>query len=329
MEITIAEAINLALDYELNINPNLVVLGEDVGTNGGVFRVTDGLQKKYGDHRVLDTPLAETMIAGIAVGMSSMGLNVVAEFQFMGFMYPGIDQIISHASRLRNRTRGRLHCPIVYRVPFGGGIHAPEHHSESTEAMLAHIPGLQVVVPSTPQKAYSLLLASIRNPDPVIFLEPLRLYRSVKQEVKNNGKAFDIDKACLVKEGKDVTLITWGASIIEVIKASKKLLLEGINIEIIDLVSIKPIDIHTILDSVEKTRRCVIVHEAARTCGVGAEIVALLNEYAFDLLKTPILRVTGYDTIVPYAKMEKFYIPSVERIIQSIKQTVRGTYANV
>lgn len=321
-EITLVEAVTQALAYELEKDPNVVLFGEDIGKNGGVFRATQGLQEKYGEHRVMDSPLAESMIAGLAVGMSVQGLRPVAEFQFMGFIYPAMNQIVCHAARMRNRTRGRLSCPIVFRAPFGGGIRAPEHHSESTEALFAHIPGLQVVIPSSPKRAYGLLLAAIRNPDPVIFLEPKRIYRMVKQDVPDNGEALPIGKCFTLKQGTDITLVSWGASIHETTIAAQKLAEEGISAEVIDVASIKPLDMETILDSVRKTGRCVIVHEAAKTCGVGSEISAQIAEQALLDLQAPVQRVTGYDTTMPYFKLEKHYIPSEKRIIDAVKQTM-------
>lgn len=317
--ITLVEAVTQALGYELAHDENVVLLGEDIGVNGGVFRATVGLLEKFGSDRVIDTPLAENMIAGLCVGMSAQGLKPVAEFQFMGFIYPAIDHVLSHAGRMRNRTRGRLHCPIVYRAPYGGGIHAPEHHSESTEALFAHIPGIRVVIPSSPARAYGLLLAAIRDPDPVVFLEPKRIYRLVKQEVEDNGQALPLDKAFINREGSDVTLISWGAMMHETTQAATQLAQQNIQAEIIDLATIKPIDTNTIIDSVEKTGRCVIIHEAARTGGVGAEIAAQIAEYALDSLQAPIQRVTGYDTVMPYFQLEHDYLPSVARIINAVK----------
>lgn len=318
-DITLIEAVTQALAYELAHDDNVVVFGEDVGKNGGVFRATVNLQAQFGSHRVIDTPLAESMIAGLAVGMSTQGLKPVAEFQFMGFIYPAMNQIISHAARMRNRTRGRLHCPIVFRAPFGGGIRAPEHHSESTEALFAHIPGLQVVIPSSPKRAYGLLLAAIRNPDPVIFLEPKRIYRLVKQPVPDDGQALPLGQCFTLQQGEDITLISWGASMHETLQAAKQLQQEAnISCEVIDVATIKPLDIETILASIQHTRRCVIVHEGAKTCGVGAEIMAQIMENALDDLDAPVLRVTGYDTVMPYFQLEKFYIPSVARIKETI-----------
>ncbi len=321
-EITLVEAINQALAFEMQADPNVVVLGEDIAKNGGVFRATVGLLDKFGPERVRDTPLAESMIAGLSIGMASQGLKPVAEFQFMGFIYPALDQIINHASRMRHRTRGRLSCGVVFRTPFGAGIHAPEHHSESTEAIFAHIPGLRVVVPSSPARAYGLLLASIRNPDPVIFLEPSRLYRWAKQVVPNDGKALPLDKCFTLQVGMDITLVTWGAMVKETLAAANRLAKDGISCEIIDVATIKPLDIETILASVEKTGRCIIIHEAARTCGVGAEIAAQVAERGLMFLQAPIQRVTGYDTIVPYARLEKIYIPSENQIIETVNKVM-------
>lgn len=321
-DITLAEAVTQALAYELAHDNSVVVFGEDVGKNGGVFRTTVGLQESFGANRVFDSPLAESMIAGLAVGMSTQGLKPVAEFQFMGFIYPAMNQIICHAARMRNRTRGRLHCPIVFRAPFGGGIRAPEHHSESTEALFAHIPGLQVVIPSSPKRAYGLLLAAIRNPDPVIFLEPKRIYRLVKQPVEDDGQALPIGTCFTLREGDDITLISWGASMHETLQAATALAEEGVSCEVIDVATIKPLDSQTLINSVQKTGRCVIVHEGAKTCGVGSEISALLMENCYGDLLAPVQRVTGYDTIMPYFQLEKEYIPSVERIKASVLQSL-------
>ena len=316
-KITLVEAVNQALSYEMAKDDSVIVIGEDVGINGGVFRATVGLVEKFGPQRVLDTPLAESMIAGISVGMATQGLKPIAEFQFEGFIYSGLDHILSHAARLRNRTRGRLHCPIVYRAPFGGGIHAPEHHSESMEALFAHIPGVRVVIPSSPARAYGLLLASIRNPDPVLFFEPKRIYRLLKQEVPNDGKALPLDQCFLLREGGDITLVTWGAMIKETLEAGEQLKEEGIEAEVIDVATIKPIDMDTILQSIEKTGRCLIIHEAPLTGGVGAEIAADIVEHGLLSLMAPVKRVAGYDTIMPYFKLEKKYMPSVDRIIKT------------
>ncbi|MDA8562103.1 alpha-ketoacid dehydrogenase subunit beta [Gammaproteobacteria bacterium] len=319
-EITLVEAINQALTYEMENDESVVVLGEDIAVNGGVFRATINLLDKFGSDRVMDTPLAESMIAGLSIGMASQGLKPVAEFQFMGFIYPALDQIINHAARIRNRTRGRLTCNVVFRAPFGAGIHAPEHHSESTEAIFAHTPGLRVVIPSSPSRAYGLLLASIRNPDPVIFLEPSRLYRWAKQKVINDGKALPLDKCFTLQSGSDITLITWGAMVKETMSAARTLLNDNISCEVIDVATIKPLDMETILNSVEKTGRCVIIHEAAKTCGVGSEIAAQIAEYGLMFLQAPIQRVTGYDTVIPYSRFEKKYIPSENQIIKAVTE---------
>ena len=321
-DITLLEAVTQALAYELAQDDQVVIFGEDVGKNGGVFRATAGLQERFGAHRVFDSPLAESMIAGLAVGMSTQGMKPVAEFQFMGFIYPAMNQIVCHAARMRNRTRGRLHCPLVFRAPFGGGIRAPEHHSESTEALFAHIPGLQVVIPSSPKRAYGLLLAAIRSPDPVIFLEPKRIYRLVKQPVADDGQALPLGTCFTLCEGEDVTLVSWGASIHETMQTAALLKQEGISCEVIDVATIKPLDIQTIVASVQKTGRCVVVHEGAKTCGVGAEIAALLMEHCFSDLVAPVQRVTGYDTIMPYFQLEKEYIPSIERIKIGVLSTL-------
>ena len=320
--VTLVEAVNLALHWEMAHDENVVVLGEDIATNGGVFRATVGLKEAFGYKRVMDTPLAENLIAGTAIGMATQGLRPVAEFQFMGFIYAGMEQIVSHAARMRNRTRGRLHCPLVYRAPFGGGIHAPEHHSESTEALFAHIPGLRVVIPSSPQRAYGLLLAPIRNPDPVLFLEPKRIYRAVTQQVDNNGEALPLDTCFTLREGEDVTLITWGACVLETLQAADRLAAQGITCEVIDVATVSPLDRDTLLCSVAKTGRAVIVHEACRNGGVGAEVAASIAEGAFLDLQAPVVRVTGYDTVMPYYRNEQAYLPQVGDIVEAVEQVI-------
>lgn len=320
-KITLIEGITMALAWEMEHDDTVVVLGEDVGVSGGVFRATAGLQQRFGADRVMDTPLAESMIAGMSIGMAAQGMRPVCEIQFMGFIYPTVDQMINHAGRLRNRTRGRLHVPMVLRAPFGGGIHAPEHHSESTEALFAHMPGVRVVIPSSPRRAYGLLLAAIRDPDPVVFLEPKRIYRLQKQEVEDNGAALALDTCYILREGDDVSIVTWGAMTFETLKAAEELDKEGISAEVIDLATISPLDLDTILESVEKTGRLVIVHEAARTCGVGAEVAAGVAEKGIWDLKAPIVRVTGYDTIMPLFRLEYEFLPSVARIIDGVKKT--------
>ena len=321
-KVALIEAVTMALAHEMEKDDSVMVLGEDVGVNGGVFRATAGLQERFGSERVMDTPLAESMIAGMSIGMAAHGMKPIAEIQFMGFIYPIVDQMINHAGRMRHRTRGRLHCPMVLRAPFGGGIHAPEHHSESTEAIFAHMPGIRVVIPSSPARAYGLLLASIRNPDPVVFLEPKRIYRLAKQEVADDGQALPLDVCYILREGEDVTLVTWGAMTFETLKAATELEKEGISCEVIDVATISPLDMDTILESVEKTGRLVIVHEAARNCGVGAEIAAGVAEKGLYDLEAPIQRVTGYDTVMPLFRMEYQYLPSVARIMDSAKKTL-------
>ncbi|MBI2316098.1 MAG: alpha-ketoacid dehydrogenase subunit beta [Betaproteobacteria bacterium] len=321
-ELTLVEAVNLALAHELERDPSVVLFGEDIGVNGGVFRATVNLQRRFGAERVRDTPLAESAIAGIAVGMAAAGLKAVAEIQFTGFIYPAIDQIINHASRLRHRTRGRLSCPLVLRSPYGAGIHAPEHHSESPEAMFAHIPGLRMVIPSSPARAYGLLLAAIRDPDPVIFFEPTRIYRLLKQEVADNGEALPLDVCFVVREGSDITLVSWGAMLQETLAAADALAQEGIMAEVIDVATIKPLDMATILESVAKTGRCVIVHEAARCAGFGAEIAANLAERGLLSLVAPVQRVTGYDVVVPLARLENEYLPDAGRILAAARNAL-------
>ncbi len=271
-EITLVEAVNLALARAMAEDPQVIVLGEDVGVDGGVFRATEGLLKRFGPERVLDTPLAEGMIAGVSVGLAAQGFRPVSEIQFTGFIYPAIDQLVNHASRLRTRTRGRLTCPMVMRSPCSGGIRAPEHHSENPEAMFAHIPGLRVVVASSPARAYGLLLAAIRDPDPVVFLEPTRLYRAFREEVADDDAALPLDHAFVLRQGNDVTLVSWGATIRETLAAAATLAGEGVEAEVIDMATLKPLDGDAILRSVTKTGRCIIVHEAPLSCGVGAEI---------------------------------------------------------
>jgi pyruvate dehydrogenase E1 component beta subunit len=322
--VTLVESINLALARALEDDPDVVVLGEDVGVNGGVFRATVGLQQRFGPLRVQDTPLAEGLIAGMSIGMAAQGLKPVAEIQFMGFLYPALDQIANHMARMRNRTRGRLTCPVVIRIPHGGGIHAPEHHSESLEVLLCHHAGLRVVCPTTPARAYGLLLAAIRDPDPVIFLEPTRLYRMMKQDVVDDGTALPLDRAEVVREGDDVTLVTWGAMIHETRQAAELLSQEGVSCEVIDLTSLSPIDHDTLLESVAHTGRLVIVHEAARHAGLGAEVAATVAERALYDLLAPIQRVTGYDTVMPYFAMERAYLPSVARIADAVRETLKA-----
>ncbi|NMB07519.1 MAG: alpha-ketoacid dehydrogenase subunit beta [Tissierellia bacterium] len=322
-KLNIVEAVNQALMNEMENDKTVVVYGEDVGLEGGVFRATVGLQEKFGKIRAFDTPLAESAIVGTAVGMAINGLKPVVELQFMGFSYPAFNQIISHVARMRNRSRGRYTLPMVIRAPYGGGIRALEHHSESTEALYAHIPGLKVVIPSTPYDTKGLLIAAIRDPDPVLFLEPKRIYRAFRQEVPEEAYVLPIGKAKIIEEGEDITIVTWGAMVRDVQKAGEMVKSKGINPEIIDLRTISPIDRDTIIDSVKKTGRIIIVHEAPKTLGVGGEIVALVNEKAFLYLEAPPTRITGFDTIFPLPRGEKHYIPSPERIAKTIEDLVK------
>jgi pyruvate dehydrogenase E1 component beta subunit len=321
-KLNMVEAINLVLLEEMERDSRVVIFGEDVGKEGGVFRVTDGLQKRFGPDRVIDTPLAELGIVAAALGMAVYGLRPIAEIQFDGFLYPCLDQINNHIGRMRNRSRGRFTCPLVIRFPYGGGIHAPEHHSDSPEAILAHIPGIKVVIPSTPYEAKGLLLSAIRDPDPVFFMEPKRIYRAIREEVPEGDYAVPLGKARLVQEGKDVTLIAWGAMVREAISAAEKLKEDKINVEIIDLRTISPMDVDAIVTSIRKTGRGVIVHEAPKTCGVGAEIIALINEKALLSLQAPIERVTGFDIPVPLMKSEHYNLPNPKRIVSAVKKVM-------
>ncbi|HFQ5341299.1 alpha-ketoacid dehydrogenase subunit beta [Vibrio vulnificus] len=323
-ELTLVEAVNLALHHEMERDASVVVLGEDVGDNGGVFRATVGLKQKFGLKRVMDSPLAEALIGGVAVGMATQGMRPVAEFQFQGFVFPAMEHLICHAARIRNRTRGRLTCPAVFRAPFGGGIHAPEHHSESIEALFAHIPGFKVVIPSSPQRAYGLLLAAIRSDDPVMFFEPKRIYRTVKSEVMDNGEALPLDSCFTLRKGRDVTLVTWGACVVESLQAAQTLSSQGIEAEVIDLASIKPLDMATIFQSLEKTGRLLVVHEASRSGGVGGEIIARVAEQAMCLLKAPPKRVTGMDTIMPYYRNEDYFMIQEQDIVLAARELMEG-----
>jgi 2-oxoisovalerate dehydrogenase E1 component beta subunit len=321
-EINLVQAVNLALSRAMAEDANVIVLGEDVAAEGGVFRVTDGLLKRFGPDRVLDTPLAENAIAGLSVGLAAQGFRPVAEIQFTGFIYPAIDQLVNHASRLRTRTRGRLSCPMVVRSPAGGGIRAIEHHSESPEAMFAHIPGLRVVIPSSPARAYGLLLAAIRDPDPVVFLEPTRLYRAAREEVDDDGAALPLDRCFVLREGTDITLVTWGAMTKETLAVADALAAEGVSAEVIDIATLKPLDSDSVLHSVAKTGRCVIVHEAPATGGFGAEIAARIAERGLVSLLAPIERVAGWDTVMPLPRLEKHYLPSEARILAAVRRVL-------
>ncbi len=319
-QMTLVQAINDALRTEMRRDPTVVVMGEDVGVNGGVFRVTENLYKEFGPDRVIDTPLAESGIVGTAIGMAINGLKPVAEIQFDGFMAPAFDQIISHAARIRWRSRGRFHVPLVIRAPYGGGIRALEHHSEAPEAYYVHTPGLKVVIPSNPYDAKGLLLSAIRDPDPVIFFEPKRLYRAFRQEVPEGDYTVPIGKASVVREGTDVTVISWGAMVRVCLQAIEQL--ERVSVELIDLRTLSPLDIETILNSVTKTGRVVIVQEAPRMCSVSSELTALINERSLLQLQAPVVRVTGYDTHIPYLTMEQYYLPDAGRVKKGIERVL-------
>ncbi|MBP99490.1 MAG: alpha-ketoacid dehydrogenase subunit beta [Acidobacteria bacterium] len=324
-ELTLVQAVNAALARAMDEDERVLILGEDVGVNGGVFRATDGLLERFGPTRVFDTPLAETVIAGASVGLAAQGFRPVAEIQFMGFMYSTLDQMISHAARLRWRTRGRLTCPMVLRAPFGGGIRAIEHHSESTEVLFAQVPGLRVVIPSSPNRAFGLLLNAIRCPDPVVFLEPKRIYRTIKEEVALETAAAPLDSCFVLNEGRDLTLVSWGASVVETMAAAEALSRDGVGADVIDVGTLRPLDGETILRSVEKTGRCVIVHEAARTGGFGGEIAARLAEDGLLFLQAPVKRVTGYDTVIPLPRLEQHYLPSTKRILAAAREVLAFT----
>jgi pyruvate dehydrogenase E1 component beta subunit len=317
-KLNMVQAINNALKEEMQRDNSIVILGEDVGRDGGVFRTTEGLYNEFGAERVIDTPLSESGIIGTAIGMAAYGLKPVAEIQFMGFIYSAIDQIFSHAARIRYRSRGRYTCPLVVRTPYGGGVKALELHSESSEAFFCNMPGIKVVVPSTPYYAKGLLISSIRDPDPVIFLEPTRLYRLIKEDVPEGEYTIPLAKARIVQDGKGVTLISWGSMLQRTLRA-----VEGYDAEVIDLMTLQPFDEETILNSVKKTGRVVIVHEAPKTCGFGAELSATIAEEDILYLKAPILRVTGYDVIIPLPKLEDYYLPSVERIRKAIEEVLK------
>jgi pyruvate dehydrogenase E1 component beta subunit len=320
-KLTMVQALNLALRQEMERDDRVIVMGEDVGVDGGVFRVTDGLIQQFGDQRVLDTPLAESAIAGMAVGMAIYGLRPVCEIQFSGFAYHSFHQLENHAARMRWRTQGGFHVPLVLRAPYGAGVRALEHHSESREAYWAHTPGLKMVIPSGPRNARALMLSAIRDPDPVIFYEAKALYRAFREEVPDEEETLPIGKARVVREGADVTLITYGAMLVPTLEAAERLQAEnGIAAEVIDLLTLSPLDDRTLADSLTRTGRGAVIHEAPRSFGVGAEIVARIMENAFYYLEAPIARITGFDTIVPLFSREKHYLPHAERIVTRVRR---------
>ncbi len=323
-KLTVVEAINLALKQEMARDSRLLVLGEDVGKNGGVFRVTEGLLELFGENRVVDTPLSESAIIGSAIGLAVYGLRPVAEIQFEGFVYGAMEQLIGHAARIRTRSRGRRECPLVVRIPYGGGIHAPEHHSESNEAYFVHTPGLKVVVPSTPYEAKGLLLSAIRDPDPVIFMEPKRIYRAIREEVPDEEYLIPLEQARVVTEGNHVTLIAWGAMLHVALQGAKLMADRGISSEVLDLRTLSPLDTQSIVESIKKTNRAVIVHEAPRSCGVAAEIIARINEKALLYLEAPVERVTGFDTVMPLPRLEQHFLPDAQRVVRAIDRVMNA-----
>ncbi len=317
------QAINQALGIAMERDERVMVLGEDVGKNGGVFRATEGLWERFGDHRVVDTPLAESAIIGSSVGLAIGGMRPVAEIQFFGFIFEAMDQIGTQASRIRFRSQGRYHVPLVIRAPFGGGVRTPEIHSDSIEAFFAHMPGLKVVIPATPYQAKGLLLSAIQDPDPVLFLEPMRLYRAGREEVPDDWYELDLGKARITRPGDAVTLIAWGPMVPVAEQAADRAAVDHISVEVIDLATLNPLDTATIIASVEKTGRAVVVHEAARSGGFGAEVAAQIQEHAFLSLEAPVIRVTGYDTPFPVPSIEDFWLPDADRLYQAIQAAIR------
>ena len=320
--LTLVQAVRDGLYTEMAQDDSVVVMGEDVGENGGVFRATQGLIDEFGADRVIDTPLAESGIAGTAIGMAAYGMRPVAEFQFMGFIYPAFDQIVSHAARLRTRSSGRFNCPAVFRAPYGGGIHAPEHHSESTEALFAHHPGLKVAIPSTPYDTKGMLISAIRDPDPVVFLEPKLIYRAFREDVPEDDYTVPLGEAAVRREGADVSVFTWGAMTRPTLEAAEDLAEEGIDAEVVDLRTVSPLDEETIQESFRKTGRAVVVHEAPRSGGLAAEITTTIQADVLLYQEAPINRVTGFDVPFPLYAIEEYYLPEAARIKDGIKETV-------
>jgi pyruvate dehydrogenase E1 component beta subunit len=320
--LTLVQSVRDGLYTEMQNDEDVIVLGEDVGKNGGVFRATEGLYDEFGEDRVIDTPLAESGIVGCSVGMAAYGLKPVPEIQFSGFMYPAFDQIVSHVGRLRTRSRGRFTCPMVIRAPYGGGIRAPEHHSESKEAFYAHEPGLKVVIPSTPYDTKGLLISAIRDPDPVVFLEPKLIYRAFRGDVPEEDYEVPLGEAAVRREGEDVTVVTWGAMTRPTMEAAENLAEEGVECEVVDLRTISPIDTETIVESFEKTGRAAVVHEAPKKGGIGGEITAMLQEEALLYQEAPVKRITGFDVPFPLYALEDYYLPSPTRVEEGIRETV-------
>jgi len=320
--LTLVQSVRDALYGEMDRDEDVIVMGEDVGQNGGVFRATQGLYEEFGEDRVIDTPLAESGIVGTAVGMAAYGLRPVPEMQFMGFIYPAFDQIVSHAARLRTRSRGRFTCPMVVRAPYGGGIRAPEHHSESTETFFVHQPGLKVVIPSTPYDTKGLLAAAIRDPDPVVFLEPKLIYRAFRGDVPEETYTVELGEAAVRREGSDISVFTWGAMTRPTVEAAENLAEEGIDCEVVDLRTLSPLDEETIVESFKKTSRAVVVHEAPKTGGLAGEVIATIQEEVLLYQEAPIGRVTGFDVPFPLYALEDYYLPEAARIEDEIRETV-------
>lgn len=320
--LTLVDAINEALAQEMERDSRVICMGEDVGVNGGVFRVTEGLQKRFGPDRVIDTPLAESGIMGTAIGLAMGGMIPIPEIQFEGFLGPAYDQLCNHAARYRTRTRGAINIPMTVRVPWGGGIHAPELHSDSPEAIYVHQPGLKVVCACTPSDAKGLLTAAIRDPDPVVFFEPKHVYRAFREQVPEEQYEIPLGEAKVVSEGSDITIVTWGAMVFQCLKAMDENVAEDVSVELIDLRTLYPIDIDRIVESVKKTGRCVVAHEAPKTAGLGAEISSLIQEHCFLHLKAPVQRVAGFDTIMPYYKLELDYMPNAKKVGEAVAQTL-------
>ncbi|AHG02155.1 2-oxoisovalerate dehydrogenase subunit beta (plasmid) [Halostagnicola larsenii XH-48] len=320
MNATIIEAINDALHEEMTTDEKTVVFGQDVAESGGVFRATEGLLEEFGAERVLDTPLSEIAIVGAAVGLATHGYRPIAEIQFSGFLPPAFDQLVTNASRIRWRTRGELTAPMVVRTPYGAGVRALEHHSESLEGAYGHIPGLKLAIPSTPHDAKGMLISAIRDPDPVLFMEPKHVYRSIREDVPEGSYTEPLGEAAVRQKGEDLTVVSWGAMMHNTLEAVDNL--EGVDAEVIDLRTISPFDKETVLESVEKTGRCVVVHEAAKTGGFGAEVIATINDEALMYLEAPVNRVTGFDVPVPLLSMEDYYIPHPPKIEAAIEETL-------
>ncbi|MBO8157026.1 MAG: alpha-ketoacid dehydrogenase subunit beta [Bacillaceae bacterium] len=317
---TMVQALTDGMRVMLQEREDVILMGEDIGKNGGVFRVTDGLQDEFGETRVMDTPLSEAGFVGAAIGMAASGFRPVVEIQFMGFIYPAYEQIMTHASRMRARTMGHFTVPMVIRAPYGAGVRAPEIHCDSTETLFTHMAGIKVVCPSSPYDAKGLMIAAIEDPDPVLFMEPMRCYRSSKEDVPDDKYTIEIGKGKKLKEGEDVTLIAWGAMVDVAMRAANEIEKQGISCDVLDLRTLYPVDKDLIIESVQKTGRTVVVHEAHPTGGLAGDVLSVINDYAFLYQRAPVKRVTGFDTPVPYFGYEDFYLPTPERVMQAIKE---------